>query len=361
VLLPSPSKFRLSPSTLSRYLLTFVIRRGWVQSSLNGANLWWPHEFGLCVDLNGPGTGSHDTWIFAAVGAVTYLSAAFVGCWLSDPLNEKLHGRRSALLVSALLTFVSVIGAAGARNWWELLICRIFLGMGMGAKASVVAIFVAETAPKNIRGSLVMCWQLFDAFGICLGFAANLAVSPLSDSWRWMVAAPFIPALILSILAFVCTESPRWLLKKGKYEEALRAWILLYGESAPILACREFYLTHVQIQSEIAYITGTRQNNRNPTLPATGTGTSSGIQQDPEAVQPRGTGGISRPGETYQQAFEQLTSYRTRLTQLWTVPRIRRAAVAASVVMIAQQTCGVSVSCGNMPSRHYPQTTFQNL
>jgi MFS family permease len=341
VLLPSPSKFGLSPSALSRYLLAFVIRGGWVRSGLNGANLWWPHEFGLCVDFNGPGTGSHDTWIFAAVGAVTYLSAAFVGCWLSDPLNEVIKGRRSALLVSALLTFVSVIGAAGVRNWRDLLIWKIILGMGMGAKASVVAIFVAETAPKNIRGSLVMCWQLFDAFGICLGFAANLAVSPLSGSWRWMVAAPFIPALILSILAFICTESPRWLLKKGKYDEALRAWILLYGEAAPILACREFYLTHVQIQSEIEYITGIPQNRRNPTPSVTNT--SSGIQQDPE---------VAQPGETYQQAFEQLTSYRTRLVQLWTVRRIRRAAVAAAVVMIAQQTCGVSVSRGNTPFRY---------
>jgi MFS family permease len=307
------------------------------------------------VDLNGPGTGSHDTWIFATVGAVTYLSAAFVGCWLSDPLNEIFRGRRSALLVSALVTFVSVIGSAGVRNWWELLICRIFLGWGMGAKASVVAIFVAETAPKNIRGSLVMCWQLFDAFGICLGFAANLAVSPLPSSWRWMVAAPFIPALILSILAFICTESPRWLLKKGKYDEALRAWILLYGESAPILASREFYLTHVQIQSETAYIRGAPQNRRNPTPSATDT--SSGIQPDPEVAQPGGTGRISELGETYQQAFKELTSYRTRILQLWTVRRIRRAAVAAAVVMIAQQTCGISVSCENTPSRHYLHTT----
>jgi MFS family permease len=307
------------------------------------------------VDLDGPGTGSHDTWIFAAVGAVTYLSAAFVGCWLSDPLNEKFKGRRSALLVSALVTFMSAIGSAGVRNWRELLICRIFLGVGMGAKASVVAIFVAETAPKNIRGSLVMCWQLFDAFGICLGFAANLAVSPLSDSWRWMVAAPSIPALILSILAFICTESPRWLLKKGKFDEALRAWILLYGESAPVLACREFYLTHVQIQSETAYITGAPMNRRNSAPSATNT--SSGIQQDTEVAQPGGTGRISEPRETYQQAFEQLTSYRTRIVQLWKVPRIRRAAVAAAVVMIAQQTCGVSISCGDTPSRHYLHTT----
>lgn len=59
------------------------------------------------------------------------------GAWLSDPLNEYLLGRRAAIFVSALFCFISVIGAACVKTYWEMLACRILLGVGMGAKASV--------------------------------------------------------------------------------------------------------------------------------------------------------------------------------------------------------------------------------
>ncbi|ETI25563.1 hypothetical protein G647_02337 [Cladophialophora carrionii CBS 160.54] len=295
-----------------------AITQGWDQSSINGANLGWPREFGLNANLADPLAHSHDVWIFGIVNASTYISAAFIGCWLSDPLNEHIYGRRGALFVAGLFSFSTVIGAAYAQSWQALLACRVVLGFGMGAKASVVPILLAESAPRSIRGTLVICWQLFDAFGIFLGNAANLAVF---DKWRRMVAAPFIPALLMLLLIPVCTESPRWLLKKGRYQAALLAWMRLHGSPTPILACRDLYFTNVQIQHETIYISRGLHNRAMPLQPAN------------DAVGAH---------DTYQNEVS-LTSYWTRFLQLFKVARIRRAGMAAFVVMIAQQACGVNI------------------
>lgn len=68
----------------------------------------------------------------------------------------------------------------------------------MGAKASVVPVYAAEVSPAHIRGSLVMNWQLFDAFGIFLGFTANLIASRVGyTAWRWQIASSAIPTLVL--------------------------------------------------------------------------------------------------------------------------------------------------------------------
>ncbi|MCJ1355824.1 MAG: hypothetical protein MMC33_005816 [Icmadophila ericetorum] len=141
--------------------------QGWDQSSINGANLGWPTEFGLNVNLTCKDDAiTSDIWIFSFVNASTYLTAALLGCWLSDPLNEHVYGRKGALFVAGIFSFASVIGAAYTTNWRLLLACRILLGLGMGAKVSVVAVYMSEAAPTIIRGRVVVLWQTFVAFDL---------------------------------------------------------------------------------------------------------------------------------------------------------------------------------------------------
>ena len=75
-----------------------------------------------------------------------------------------------------MFCLLSVIGSALTQNWYQLFICRLLLGIGMGSKASTVPIYAAENVPASIRGGLVMSWQVWTAFGIFLGFVANLCV-----------------------------------------------------------------------------------------------------------------------------------------------------------------------------------------
>lgn len=106
--------------------------RGWDQASLNGANLRWPEDLNLASGLD---SGlPHDVWMFAFVNAAPYIFAS-IFCYLSDPLNEYLFGRRGAIFVAAIFSLITVVGSACVKTLGQLLVCRILLGVGIGNKA----------------------------------------------------------------------------------------------------------------------------------------------------------------------------------------------------------------------------------
>jgi MFS family permease len=155
-----------------------AILQGWVQSSINGATLLWPNDFGLKKQDN-----KHDQWIIGLTNAAPFIFAAILwvpfyfsfgirgrrplrlltgdrGCPLVDPINKRF-GRRGAILVATALIFISSLGSAFVQNWQQLFACRVFNGIGMGLKASSTPILAAETAVSNWRGSSALCWQLW--------------------------------------------------------------------------------------------------------------------------------------------------------------------------------------------------------
>lgn len=101
------------------------------------------------------------------VGTGQRLIMSYRGCWLSHPLNHRF-GRRGTIFMSALFCFASVLGSAFTQTWPQLFACRILLGVGMGSKASTIPVFAAENSPASVRGTLVMSWQLWVAFGILM-------------------------------------------------------------------------------------------------------------------------------------------------------------------------------------------------
>lgn len=136
-----------------------------------------------------------------------------------------------------------------------------------------------------------MSWQMWTAFGIFLGTAINLAVFYHPLNWRLMLGAPFIPAVPLLCLIYLCPESPRWYMKKNRYSDAWKSLIRLRNN--PIQVARDIYYIHAQLSIEME--------------------------------------------------ITQKSNYVTRFTQLFTIPRVRRANIAAFTVMIAQQMCGINI------------------
>lgn len=103
--------------------------QGWDQTGSNGANLDFPHAYGIDRDT------IHDKLLVGLVNAAPYIGTAFFGCWLSDPLNSRF-GRRGTIFFSANFCLWPVIGSAFCDTWMQLLVCRLLLGVGMGTKAS---------------------------------------------------------------------------------------------------------------------------------------------------------------------------------------------------------------------------------
>lgn len=145
---------------LKTILLTcFVasIVQGWAQGVLVGANNSWPDEFKLNTGLTTESrkhqpARTGDVWRFAATNAILYFSASTLGAFLCDPLTELVTGRRGALFVAGLFTFAASVGAAYTNSWQTLLATRVFLGIGMGAKTSVVPVYESEVSPARLRG-----------------------------------------------------------------------------------------------------------------------------------------------------------------------------------------------------------------
>ena len=91
------------------------------QVGINAANIQWP------LVMNVDPTTYEGKYIFSFVNAAVYFSAALVGCWFSDPLNN-FFGRRGCIVFAALFSFGSSFGSAFTQTWEQLLACRILLG-----------------------------------------------------------------------------------------------------------------------------------------------------------------------------------------------------------------------------------------
>lgn len=134
---------------------------------------------------------------------------------MSDPLNNYL-GRRGTIFLTALILIATPIASGFTHSWQTLFVVRLILGIGMGAKGATVPIFAAENSPAQIRGALVMGWQLWTAFGIFLGFAANVIVEDTGPiAWRLQLGSAFIPAVPLAIGIFFCPGSFACFLSKN--------------------------------------------------------------------------------------------------------------------------------------------------
>ncbi|PYH43989.1 uncharacterized protein BP01DRAFT_358164 [Aspergillus saccharolyticus JOP 1030-1] len=306
-----------------------AIVQGWQQSSINATSQAW--QAALHYDGDKSDWGAHQLLV-GLVDAAPWLSASVVGTWLSDPLQEGGFGRRRALFISAIFCIASVLGSARCNSWQALLACRMLLGIGIGAKASIAPVLAAEVAAKNLRGRMLLLWQLFDALGIFLGF---LAVWIVGGSWRVLLGAPAIPAIVLLFLVFLCPESPRFLIRNKEYAKAYQSLRRL--KETDLQAARDLYDIHIRLLVETLDL-----NNQDIQQRA-----ENGFRVDPASKPPTGEPHDPAPKPS-------IGSFPKRFVELWTKPRNRRACLTTFLVMMAQQMCGINVIA------FYSSTLFGN-
>ena len=152
-----------------------------------------------------------------------------VGCAVGGIILSKIadmQGRRMALMVSMVIYVVGIIiQIASQHAWYQYFIGRLISGLAVGMVSVVSPLFISEVSPKQIRGTLVCCFQLFITMGIFLGYCTTYGTKKYSDSrqWRIPLGLCFAWAIFLVVGMLSMPESPRYLMEKKKIDEAKKS------------------------------------------------------------------------------------------------------------------------------------------
>jgi sugar porter (SP) family MFS transporter len=177
-----------------------------------------------------------------AVSSLTL--TATLAMMVSGPLSDRI-GRRRVLFLAAVLYGVSAVSSALAPSFVVLVIARMIGGLGVGASLIIAPMYIAEIAPPSVRGRMVSFNQLNIVVGISVAFFTNYLILQFGQSdagwaqslglgtynWRWMLGLETLPAVLYFIGLFFVPESPRWLLLKGRNEEAQEILTRAVGEA----------------------------------------------------------------------------------------------------------------------------------
>ncbi|MEA1950951.1 MAG: sugar porter family MFS transporter, partial [Planctomycetota bacterium] len=155
------------------------------------------------------------------------LIGCMVGASLAGTLSDRF-GRKKMLILAAIFFAVSAIASALPRNLTEFVIARFIGGVGVGMASILSPLYIAEVSPANIRGRLVSLNQVTIIVGFIVVCSVNwMIASPENQEWnvrigwRWMLASETLPAMVFLAALFFVPESPRWLTKQGRKDEAL--------------------------------------------------------------------------------------------------------------------------------------------
>jgi SP family sugar:H+ symporter-like MFS transporter len=167
------------------------------------------------------------------------LIGCFIGAFFAGRLADMM-GRRNTLILAAALFLVGALVQGSAHSQIIFVIARICGGMAVGAASVLSPAYISEIAPANIRGRLTTVQQIMIITGLTAAFvvnyflAKNAGVSTARfwggiEAWRWMFLMQALPAAIFLVALFLIPESPRYLVSKGRTDQARGVLTSLFG------------------------------------------------------------------------------------------------------------------------------------
>jgi len=177
----------------------------------------------------------------AALGfeVASMLLGCAVGAFVAGRLGDLL-GRRSVLIIAAVLFLVSALGAGAAHASWLFVTARVVGGFAVGAASVMSPAYIAEVASARYRGKLATVQQMAIISGLFAAFLSNFLLARAAgastealwlghEAWRWMFWMQAVPSLLFLGLLLRIPESPRFLVVKGRQAQASAVLTRLYG------------------------------------------------------------------------------------------------------------------------------------
>ena len=160
-------------------------------------------------------TGSFgESWVVGSLLLGAVLGALAAG-WLADAISRKW-----AQFIAGCIYTAAAVASALAPTLLLLCLTRFVLGLAVGAASFVAPMYISEHSPTALRGGMTAFNQVMIAFGIMAAYMSDWALSGVSDNWRWMFGVEAVPGAVLAVSMVVVPYSPRWLLEKGRRQEA---------------------------------------------------------------------------------------------------------------------------------------------
>ncbi|KAF5728853.1 Inositol transporter 4 [Tripterygium wilfordii] len=158
------------------------------------------------------------TWLQETIVSMT-VAGAIIGAGFGGWLNDSF-GRKKSILLADVVFLKGAIVMAVAPAPWVIIIGRIMVGLGVGMASMTAPLYISEASPARIRGALVSTNGLLITSGQFLAYVVNYALSSVKSQWRWMLGLAAVPAGLQIVLMLMLPESPRWLYRKNKVDEA---------------------------------------------------------------------------------------------------------------------------------------------
>ncbi|KAF1897844.1 hypothetical protein Lal_00032605, partial [Lupinus albus] len=191
------------------------------------------YEFGACAGYSSPTQYAitNDLSLsleeYSLFGSILTFGA-MIGAITSGPISDFV-GRKGAMRVSSAFCVVGWLVIYLSEGPVTLDTGRLATGYGMGVFSYVVPVFIAEIAPKDLRGALTTLNQFMIVAGVSVAYIIGTLLS-----WRTLALTGLIPAAVLLLGLFLIPESPRWLAKRGREEDFVAALQILRGIDADI-------------------------------------------------------------------------------------------------------------------------------
>jgi SP family arabinose:H+ symporter-like MFS transporter len=166
------------------------------------------------------------------------LVGCIAGCAAAGTVADYL-GKKKGLALCAACFALSSVGIMFAASLHQFVFWRLIGGVGIGAASVISPNYIAEIAPTRVRGRCVTLYQLGIVVGILAAVFVNMVIQRMGNEawnvatgWRWMFFAGVVPAILFGLMILPAVESPRWLMKVGRRDQACAVLAKIDGVEA---------------------------------------------------------------------------------------------------------------------------------